>query len=314
MNSAKLFDILVRVAPIFAMLALGYLFRKRQFIGSEAVANIRFFISKVTLPAVVFGAFSNVVFNADTPVVFLVVFASCGLGLLAGFGLDALRHKSTSRPFLLSCFEAGMLGFPLFAIVFGVEGLPRAALTDLGEIAFTFIVLLPLLNARSGGERGLKVQLGRLVRNPVIWAVGLGSIAGLTGLSRLLSTTQGGLALSNAVSFIGAPTGALILFCVGYELDFSLSALGDAATTIFIRYVIWIPLFFGAWALVSRFAPGADNVLRSAFMVLFILPPTFAIPIFCKEGSESRRIATTISLNTLVAVIILSAIAMLLPA
>jgi predicted permease len=307
----KIVDMLVRVAPIFAMLAAGYLFKKRRFLSPEIVAGIKSFVSKLTLPAVVFGAFSGIVFDADTPVVFVAIFFCCAAGLLIGFGLDALLRRKTVRPFLMSSFEAGMLGFPLFAIVFGQAGLPRIAMTDLGEIVFTFVVLLPLLNARSGGERGIRPQLERLARNPVIWALVIGVIAGLTGATRLLTETMGGRAVSACVSFIAAPTGALILFIVGYELEFSRATLAASAATILARYAVWIPLFFLAWAFTARFAPGADQVLRSAFMVVFILPPTFAIPVFGAEGEESRFIATTLSLNSLVAILLLAGIAVL---
>lgn len=307
----KIVEMLLKVAPIFAMLALGYLFKRKRFLSPEIVSGVKSLVSKLTLPAVVFGAFSGIVFDADAPVVFVAIFLCCAIGLLVGFGVDALAKRKTVRPFLMSSYEAGMLGFPLFAIVFGPAGLPRAALSDLGEIVFTFVVLLPLLNARSGGEPGVKPQLERLVRNPVIWALGLGLIAGLTGASRLLSTTDAGRAISACVSFIGAPTGALILFIVGYDLEFSKSTLAGSAATILARYLVWIPLFFLAWAAVSRLAPGADSVLRSAFMVLFILPPTFAIPIFSTEGEESRFIATTLSLNSLVAVVLLAGVALI---
>jgi malate permease and related proteins len=307
----KIVDMLVRVAPIFAMLAAGYLFQRRRFLSPEIVAGIKSFVSKLTLPAVVFGAFSGIKFDADTPVVFIVIFLCCAAGLLIGYGLDALLRRKTVRPFLMSSFEAGMLGFPLFAIVFGPAGLPRIAMCDLGEIVFTFAVLLPLLNARSGGERGIRPQLRRLAHNPVIWALVIGVIAGLTGATKLLTSTTAGRTVAGCVSFLGAPTGALILFIVGYELEFSRSTIAASLSTILARYLVWIPFFFLAWAATSRFAPGADSVLRSAFMVLFILPPTFAIPVFGAEGEESRFIATTLSLNSFVAIVLLAGVAVL---
>jgi len=203
-----------------------------------------------------------------------------------------------------------MLGFPLFAIAFGQEHVSRIAMCDLGEIVFTFAVLLPLLEARSGGAVGARAQASRLARNPVIWALTLGLAVGVSGAGSAVSETAVGSALRSCLGFIAAPTGVLILFAIGYELDFSRKSLASSSMTILIRYLLWVPLFFLAWAFVARFAPGADSVLRSAFMVLFILPPTFAIPVFAGGSGDGRAIATTISLNSLVAVLLLSAVAM----
>ncbi len=300
---------LLKVAPVFVTLALGFLFRKREFLPRATVSGIKSVVSRLTLPAVVFAGFSGIRFDADAPVVFAVIFVCCALGLVVGIGLDRLLRRSTVRPFLMSSFEAGMLGFPLFAIVFGVENMPKIALSDLGEIVFTFAILLPLLNARSGGERGVKPQLRALSRNPVIWALVLGLVAGLTGLSGLLTSTRVGSAFLGCVSFIAAPTGVLILFVIGYELEFSRSTIRASAATVLARYVVWIPLYFVAWAVTARFAPGADRMLRAAYLVVFILPPTFAIPVFGAEGEESRFIATTISLNSLVSIILLAGVA-----
>ena len=44
--------------------------------------------------------------------------------------------------------------------------------------------------------------------------------------------------------------------------------------------------------------------------MLFRSPSTFAIPVFGKAGEESEYISTTLSLNTLVTVAILSALSL----
>jgi predicted permease len=293
-------EIAGRLAPIFVMLALGWLFKKKAIMGREAVSSLKGFVARVSLPAVVFGAFSAVPMDRVTGVT------------------DALFKRRSVRPFLLTAFEAGMLGLPLFSIFYGPGAVPRIAMADLGEICFTFLVLIPMLNQRSGGERGIRPALARLASNPVIWSVLLGLASAATGLSRMLAASSGGQALFSTLSFIGAPTGALILFVVGYDLDFSRKSLGAALPTVALRYAIMVPLFFAVRAAVGALAldlvPGAagiedGRIVRAALMFLFLMPSTFAIPVFGKEGEESEYISTTLSLNTLVTVILLALLA-----
>jgi predicted permease len=305
-------DILTKIAPVFAMLAIGYLFKRRAWLKAELAAGMKTFVARVTLPAVIFGAFSAVRIDGTALVVFVAILATCLAALGLGLGLDAILKRRSLRPFLMTAFEAGMLGYPLFSLAFGAENLPSFAMADLGEIVFTFTVLIPLLNQRNGGPAGIGPALKRLATNPIIWAVGLGLAAAISGFSSLLSTSGAGKAFLSCLSFIGAPTGAIILFIIGYDLDFSLSTLGKAASTIGLRYLVMVPLYFAAWAFISAFAPGgSDPILRAAVLVLFIMPSTFAIPLFGREGEESRYISATLSLNTLVTVCLLAGVTLI---
>jgi predicted permease len=182
-------------------------------------------------------------------------------------------------------------------------------MADIGEIIFTFTVLIPVLDARSGGGTPtIKAFARRLYTNPVIWAVVIGLIAAVTGLSGFLSSAKGGAYLYSGLSFLAAPTGGIVLFVVGYDLDFSRPSLREALPTIGLRYLVMAVLFGATWAFVSRFSATTDHLLRSAIMVLFIMPSSFAITVFGKPGDDSRMVSTTLSLNTLVAVILLGAL------
>lgn len=298
---------LTRIVPLFVMLASGFLFKQAGLMKAETVAGIKSLVARLTLPAVVFIAFSAVQLDGTTAVTFAVVFPALVLALSFALALEALRGTRSPRPFLMTAFEAGMLGFPLFSILVGVEHVSRMALADLGEIVFTFLVLIPLMGMRNGSHSGPKQALSLFIRNPVIWAVFLGLLSSALGLGRFFSETLAGKTLISSLSFIAAPTGVLILFVVGYDLDFSRKNLGWAVPTIILRYLVMVPLLFLVRFLVSYFGgKGVDHYLIVALMMLFIMPPSFAISLFGKEGEESEYISTTLSLNTLVTVVVLS--------
>lgn len=299
-----------RILPLFALLAAGYFFKRRSLVSRDVVAGIKALVANLTLPAVVFGAFSSVRLDRVTGVTFVAIFLACALALGVALALESLRPSRSPRPFLMTAFEAGMLGLPLFGLLYGAGNIPRIAMADLGEICFTFLILIPLMSSQDGERVSLSANLRRLARNPVIWAVCLGLAGSAVGAARFFAETAGGRAIAGCVSFVGAPTGALILFAVGYDLDFSPANLRAAVPTIGLRFALMVPLLFAARALVLRFGgPGVDAVLIAAITVLFLMPPSFAIPVFSRGRAGSEFIATTISLNTLVSVILLSTLA-----
>lgn len=311
---SRYIEVLARVAPIFALLGLGYLFRRRSYVKPEVVAGMKTFVAKVTLPAVVYIAFSAVRLDLTAGLTAVAVFAACVLALLVGRGLEKLRHGDGVRPYLMTAFEGSMLGFPLFAVLYGQAAVPHIAMADIGEIIFTFTVLIPILDARgrasggpgaatAGGRAGVFVR--RLYTNPVIWAVVLGLGTSLSGLGPSLAASIGGGYLYSALAFMAAPTAGIVLFAVGYDLDFRKESLREALPTIGLRYVLMALLFGATWAFVSRFSPGSDPLVRQAILVLFIMPSSFAITVFGKPGEDSRMVSTTLSLNTLVAILFL---------
>jgi predicted permease len=299
-------EIVARVAPIFLLLGAGYYFKLKKLVTPQTVAEMKTFVARITLPPVVFMAFSAVRIDYTAGLTTIAVFAACVIALIVGRTLEKLRHRDGMRPYLMTAFEGSMLGFPLFAVLYGQSAVPYIAMADIGEIIFTFTVLIPILDARSGGGKpNLKTFLYRLYSNPVIWAVVLGLVTAVTGFSNLFASTRGGELLFSGLAFLAAPTGGIVLFVVGYDLDFSPASLREAVPTVLLRYILVTILFGAAWAFISWFSPQTDPLLRSALLVLFIMPSSFAITIFGKPGEDSRMVATTLSLNTLVTVFLL---------
>jgi len=264
------------------------------------------FVARVTLPPVVFMAFSAVKIDYTAGLTAIAVFSACVIALVIGRALERMRHGDGMRPYLMTAFEGSMLGFPLFAVLYGQAAVPFIAMADIGEIIFTFTVLIPILDARSGGGKpNLKTFVHRLYTNPVIWAVVLGLVTAVTGFSDLLAGSREGELLFAGLAFLAAPTGGIVLFVVGYDLDFSRASLREAVPTVLLRYMLVAILFVAAWAFISMLSPRTDPLLKSALLVLFMMPSSFAITIFGKPGEDSRMVATTLSLNTLVTVFLL---------
>ena len=91
------------VAPVIAMIGLGCLCRKKQYIDHKGLAGLKGLIGNITLPAVLFNAFLTASYSMRVLLVFAVVYV--GFGIALGFGFLTRRFvKPYDRfmPFLLS--------------------------------------------------------------------------------------------------------------------------------------------------------------------------------------------------------------------
>ena len=172
-------EILLRVLetalPVFVTLALGMLCRTRKWLRRDGVATLKFVVVNITLPAVLFASFATAEYSRESIAIPLVIFAMCGAALVLGFILPKIfKVKGKRTPYLMTGFEAGMLGYGLFALLFKNEPTSSFAIVDLGQVLFVFTVYKALLS----GEGGLKSALREALASPVLWAIIAGLIFG----------------------------------------------------------------------------------------------------------------------------------------
>lgn len=84
-------------------------------------------------------------------------------------------------PFLITCTEAGMLGFAFYILLFGVEKLPFVAQAALGCDIFVFTIYSAVLRSRDNNG-GLKETIGTMITSPIFIAIVSGVIIGVSGL------------------------------------------------------------------------------------------------------------------------------------
>lgn len=67
------------VAPVIAMIGLGCLCRKKQYIDDKGLAGLKGLIGNITLPVVLFNAFLTASYSMRVLLVFAVVYAGFGI-------------------------------------------------------------------------------------------------------------------------------------------------------------------------------------------------------------------------------------------
>ncbi len=294
----KLISVIQTALPVFLALALGMLCRKKSFISREGIDALKKVVLNITLPAVLVNAFATAEYRAATLVLPVVMYLLCCVALLLGFAIIRLSGmKSRLAPYLASGFEAGMLGYALFALLFPRESPAKFAILDLGQTLFVFTLFKVLLS----GKRDLKAVARDMVSTPILWAVLAGVLLGATGLYRQLEQWGVSTVLDAATEFVSAPTGMIILLTVGYDLVLREIPWKKTGGLIVMRLAV-MAVCLGILLLLNRFVLGGV-MFEGAALLMVILPPPYVIPVFADEPGERVQTASALSAMTLVTMI-----------
>ena len=131
----------------------------------------------------------------------------------------------------------------------------------------------------------------------------LGIICGATGIGKLVLNSSVGGIVTSVISMIAAPTSAIVLPVVGYELNMKRELMKKVLITVVTRLAIMAVLLVAVSAIVTGIF-GYDKELEVALMVLYSLPAPFIIPMFVDLGDDSEYVSTTLSVNTVVTIIL----------
>lgn len=295
----NLFRILQTALPVLAALALGVLCRKLNFLTRDGVDTLKKVVVNLTLPAVVFAAFATAEYSLQTIAIPVLVFLLCCLGLVLGRLLARLlRLPGRVTPYLAAGFEAGMLGYALFALLFPQESSARFAILDLGQTLFVFTLYKALL---SGGKE-TKSLWKDIVNTPILWGTFAGLLVGATGLFAWMTRNGSAAVVTSLTDFLSAPTGMMILLAVGYDLDFAQIRWRETARFVVLRLAA-MAILFAVLLLVNRTLLHGI-IFEGAALLLFILPPPYVLPIFADEPSQRAQISSALSALTVVTLLL----------
>ena len=307
MNQA--IQVLLTVLPVVVMLLLGVLTRKTGMLSREGIGALKRVVMDITLPAVLVGAFAGAEYTLNSLLLPLIMFAVClaalGLGRLGG---RMLRLSSPYAPYMASGYEAGMLGYALFAMLYGQEHTASFALLDLGQVLFVFTVYKVLLTRTQGGRMSARQTLHSLASSPTIWAILAGVALGATGLYRAMGAWGGDQLLTAVTDFVSAPTGAVILLTIGYGLAMDKAQLKAGLKTCALRLVINGALMALMLVVAGFMFPG-DIYLRGAVLLMFMLPPPYVLPIFADDPQERSYVSSSLCMLTLVTIAVFAVMA-----
>ena len=299
--------LLQKVLPVFLVLALGVVCRKRALLNREGINALKRVAVDIALPAVMFNAFATAEYSLKSVCVPLTMFAVCCGALFLGFVLcKRLMISGRLSPYIAAGFEAGMLGYALFAILFPGEKVSAFAMVDLGQVLFVFTVYKIMLAGKSNAGDALREALSA----PTVWAIVLGLLFGATGLYNALKPSGISNVLDALTGFVSAPTSVLILLAIGYDLDPAGIQWRKIGKLMGLRLGISAVLL-GAVVLVDHLLLG-HMMHTGALLLMFVLPPPYVLPVFADVEEERADVSSALSALTFVSIVLFAVLAIVM--
>lgn len=295
------------VLPIVVLLGLGMVCRRKKVFDMNGLAGLKAVVGGICLPAVLFNAFFTAHYSAAVALIFVLVYVGFGLVLGLGFALRKLAAPHGKFfPFLLTSAEGGMLGYALYGVLMGEQS--GFAAVDLGQTVFAYTAFLGFLALTDGRKPTAGGLVKNMVTNKCCIGMALGILLGALGAGQWVLASPAAGIVTEIISMITAPTSALVLLVVGYELDLDRNLLRPVAVTVLCRLAVMGCLLALVSFVLFHIVP-YDKELQIALMILYSLPAPFIIPLFADVGKEGRYISTSLSVHTLCTILLFAAIA-----
>lgn len=303
-------QILNTILPVILILGIGIICRRSGMINREGIGALKNVVVNITLPAVMLGAFATMDYSWKNVVVTVMMFLVCLVAWFLGkIARNIFKIQSRFIPFLTTGFEAGMLGYALFTLLYGPEKISAFAAVDLGQVLFVFTLYKVLLGVdadkNGSGNEDNKVSVKSLLKemytSPVVIAIAVGVILGATGIYNALVPSGISSLIDACTDFVSAPTSAIILLTIGYDLVLNKIPWKKVASISVIRIVIMAVMRIVAGIVVH--AIGMGDSLDMALNVMLILPPPYVLPVFADDENEREYVSASLSVLTLITII-----------
>lgn len=291
-------QILNTIIPVILMLCIGVITRRSKLLSREGINALKSIVVNITLPAVMLNAFATMDYSVNNIIMTAVMFTSCVVALLLG---KLAAGGSRFIPFLTTGFEAGMLGYSLFMLLYGSENISAFAYIDLGQVLFVFTLYKILLGADSDDKPKASVLVREMLTSPTVIAIICGVILGATGIYRALEGIGVSSLIDACTDFVSAPTGAVILITIGYDLVLSDIPWKSVIRVLVSRIVIMALLRVAVGTVVH--AIGMGDILDPALNIMFILPPPYVLPVFADDEKQRNFVSSSLSVTTLATIV-----------
>ncbi len=261
------------VFPVFALIFLGFLCRKRNILSVNAASELNRFVIYLGLPALLFDSIARLTPADFSNLRFIAVFA---IGIVAVFLLTAWikwRQGAVAGDIIIDSLSAsyanvGFLGIPLCLLSFGHDSMPPAVIAMIMTACLLFAVAIVLLEICLHADKHIGRSLlntgNSLIRNPILIAPILGAIVAASGyalpsgvqqLFKLLGAAASPCALVSLGLFLAQPIArkdgnGSVAMLVGFKL-----LLHPALTALLAYWILPLPKLWADTALLLAATP-----------------------------------------------------------
>ena len=309
-------NILLVTFPFFALVLAGYIALYRGWLSVAAVPGLNGFVLYFAVPCMLYR------FGASTPVadmlspVIIGVYAASALTMVALTIVitkrGAIGWNDASLGALVAAFpNTGFMGVPLLAMLLGAASAGPAIATILVDMLLTtsLCVALSRLDGAGidGAKRAAKQALGRVMGNPMPWAILMGAFA--SGFDIKLWGP-----IDQTVALLADAASPVALFTIGAVLARSqmqsahpmpLSHYMPAAV---LKLIVHPLLVLGGGLLAQVAGLPLDPFALTCIVLVAALPSASNVSLLAERfGADNGRIARIILVTTVAAFLTFSA-------
>ena len=295
------------VVPILAAVILGIIARRKELLSEQDVKGMQQFVMKFGLPCVIFNSCLAADIGAESLSSMALVLPSVLLGTLWAFRARKGKLPYHNLPQLFCAQETGMLGIPLFMILFGVDQAYRMGVLDIAQ-ALTAHPTIAILAATSEKNPSTRSVIKNVLTSPLLIMSLLGLTLNLIGVSGWLDDLGLLNVLTECTGFLGQPISALMIFAVGYNFS-----LEKGNRSVILRLSVGHFLYFALWGLVIQgvlfLIPGVDALTRWSILLYTTLPASYLAPTLGRSREDYTVASGVCSLLTIPALVVFCIIA-----
>jgi malonate transporter len=299
------------IAPVFALILVGYAVARTPKWTPDATRYFNNFVFYVALPTLLFGKLaSGEAFEGVEPLIVAAYFGGGLISMILLMVFSRLVFDLSGEERALMGMSAGfsntvLLGLPLIVLTFGDASL--GPITTM--IAFNTLILLPTTIILVEIARGRRDQqsiakialapLASMIRNPILIAIVAGAAWSFTGLA---------LPLERFIDLLSGAAGPCALFVLGASLaEYKLAGQPAETASMTIAKLIVHPVL--VWLLCTEVFV-LDTLTTNVATMMAAVPvgaTVFTVAqqyrVFVGPVTSSILISTAISAGTLAVVI-----------
>ena len=305
----KLFTVAQVIVPIFAAVALGVLARHKKLLTQEENQGLLQFVMKFGLPCVIFNSCLTADIKAESFGTMILVLPFLLASTLWAFRARKIKFPYHNLPQMFDAKETGMLGIPLFMILFGADQAYRIGVLDITQGIVVFPTLA-ILSANAGENPAPGTIAKKVLTSPLLIMSVLGLGLNLIGVGAWMNTAPIGKVVIESTAFLAQPVSAMMIFSVGY--NFSLAKSNRAIIfRLSAMHFLWFALSGGLIQLALFLIPHVDALSRWAILLYTTLPASYLAPGMGKSREDVTVASGVCSVLTVTNLIVFCIIAMI---
>jgi len=305
----QVISVLRVVIPIFAAVFLGIVAKKKMLLTPDGIQGLQQFVMNIGLPCIVFNSCLTADVGAESLGSMALVLPFIVCSTLWAFRARKDKFPYHNLPQLFCAQETGMLGIPLFIVLFGSAHAYRLGILDLTQ-AICCYPTIAILSAKTGENPTTKEILKKVATSPFTVMSLLGLLLNVSGIGRFMDSIGIGGIIIETTAFLSHPVSALMIFSVGY--NFSLSA-GNRREIFRISVIHFVA--FAVMGLLVQLGlfliPNVAPETRWSILLYSLLPASYLAPSLGKteeDFSVASGVCSVLTVVTLLVFCIMAAI------